>query len=163
MMLDELSNRVAGELAERGLLGAATDARVSAAPDARTVRYYATLGLLDRPRIEGRQARYGERHLLQLLAIKALQAVDLPLAGIQQRLYGRSDAELKALVDMLAAQAREHATAKAREAPVPALRLREIAVEPGVRLIVEEGWQSRNPAALEAKIRAALAALGGER
>ena len=162
MMLDELSNRVAGELAERGLLGAATDARVSAAPDARTVRYYATLGLLDRPRIEGRQARYGERHLLQLLAIKALQAVDLPLAEIQQRLYGRSDAELKALVDMLAAQARQQA-AKAREAPVPALRLREIAVEPGVRLIVEEGWQSRDPAALEAKIRAALAALGGER
>ena len=71
MMLDELSNRVAGELAERGLLGAATDARVSAAPDARTVRYYATLGLLDRPRIEGRQARYGERHLLQLLAIRS--------------------------------------------------------------------------------------------
>ena len=158
MMLDELSNRVAGELAERGLLGAATDARVSAAPDARTVRYYATLGLLDRPRIEGRQARYGERHLLQLLAIKALQAVE-----IQQRLYGRSDAELKALVDMLAAQARQQAAAKAREAPVPALRLREIAVEPGVRLIVEEGWQSRDPAALEAKIRAALAALGGER
>jgi len=134
MMLDELSNRVAGELAERGLLGAATDARVS-----------------------------GERHLLQLLAIKALQAVDLPLAEIQQRLYGRSDAELKALVDMLAARAREHAASKAREAPLPALRLREIAVEPGVRLVVEEGWQSRDPDALEAKIRAALAAVGGER
>src|SRR5205807_3437706 len=163
MILEDLSERVARELGERGLLGAAADGRVSDAPDARTVRYYTTLGLLDRPRIDGRQARYGERHLLQLLAIKALQAVDLPLAGIQQRLYGRSDAELKALVDMLAAQAREHATAKAREAPVPALRLREIAVEPGVRLIVEEGWQSRNPAALEAKIRAALAALGDER
>ena len=89
MMLDELSNRVAGELADRGLLGAASDARVSAAPDARTVRYYTTLGLLDRPRIEGRQARYGERHLLQLLAIKALQALDFPLAEIQQRLYAR--------------------------------------------------------------------------
>src|SRR5436190_20174308 len=106
MMLDELSNRVAGELADRGLLGAASDARVSAAPDARTVRYYTTLGLLDRPRIEGRQARYGERHLLQLLAIKALQALDFPLAEIQQRLYARSDAELKALVDSLVAEAR---------------------------------------------------------
>src|SRR5437763_8613572 len=116
MMLDELSDRVAGELAERGLLGAAADARVSAAPDARTVRYYTTLGLRDRRRIEGRQARYGERHLLQLRAIKALQAVDLPLAEIQQRLYGRSDAELKALGDMLAARAREHAASEAREA-----------------------------------------------
>jgi len=162
MMLDELSDRVAGELAERGLLGAAADARVSAAPDARTVRYYTTLGLLDRPRIEGRQARYGERHLLQLLAIKALQAVDLPLAEIQQRLYGRSDAELKALVDSLAAEARAHA-APANRRPHPALRLREIVLEPGVRLIVEEGWQPRDPAALEAKLRAALAALGGDR
>src|SRR6266550_5070389 len=99
MMLDELSNRVAGELAERGLLGAATDARVSAAPDARTVRYYTTLGLLDRPQIENRQARYGERHVLQLLAIKALQSRDLPLAQIQEMLYGRSDAELQQLIE----------------------------------------------------------------
>jgi len=163
MMLEELSDRVANELAERGLLGAARDARVSAAPDARTVRYYTTLGLLDRPRIEGRQARYGERHLLQLLAIKALQALDLPLAEIQQRLYARSDAELKAMVDALAAQAREQAAAKRLQAPIAALRLREIAVEPGIRLIVEDGWRPGDPAALEAKIRAALAALGGER
>jgi DNA-binding transcriptional MerR regulator len=158
MMLDELSDRVERELSARGLLGAAPDARVSAAPDARTVRYYTTLGLLDRPRIEGRQARYGERHLLQLLAIKALQAFDLPLADIQQRLYGRGDAELKALIESLAAEAR----AKPAAAP-PALRLREVAVEPGVRLIVEEGWRPRDPAALEGKVWAALAALGEDR
>src|SRR6266481_996794 len=144
MVLDELSNRVAGELAERGLLDAAADARVSAAPDARTVRYYTTLGLLDRPKIEGRQARYGERHVLQLL-------------------YARSDAELKRLVEGLSTEAREHAAACQRENPVPTLRLREVAVEPGICLIVEEGWKPRDPAALEAKIRAALAALGGER
>ena len=158
MVLEELSDRVARELGERGLLGAAADGRVSDAPDARTVRYYTTLGLLDRPRIEGRQARYAERHLLQLLAIKALQAFDLPLAEIQQRLYGRSDAELKALVESLAAEARTTSAA-----PVPSLRLREVAVEPGVRLVVEESWRPRDPAALEARIRAALAALGGER
>ncbi|MGZ6126542.1 MAG: MerR family transcriptional regulator [Myxococcales bacterium] len=157
MLLDELSSRIAEELGGRGLLGAAPDARVSAAPDARTVRYYTTLGLIDRPRIEGRQARYGERHLLQLLAIKALQAVELPLAQIQQRLYGRSDAELKGLVESLAEQSR------LAPKPVALVRLREVAVEPGVRLIVEEGWQPRDPAALEGKIRAALAALGGER
>jgi DNA-binding transcriptional MerR regulator len=159
MLLEELSGRVAEELGGRGLLGAAPDARVSSAPDARTVRYYTTLGLIDRPRIEGRQARYGERHLLQLLAIKALQALDLPLAQIQQRLYGRSDAELKALVESVAAQAKDAVQAT----PLPAVRLREVAIEPGVRLIVEEGWQLREPAALEGKIRAALAALGGTR
>ena len=160
MLLDELSARVARELGGRGLLGAAPDARVSAAPDARTVRYYTTLGLLDRPRIEGRQAHYGDRHVLQLLAIKALQAFELPLAQIQQRLYGRSDAELKALVESLAAQTR--AEAKPAVA-IAAVRLREVALEPGVRLIVEEGWRPRDPAALEGNIRAALLALGGER
>src|SRR5947207_15060720 len=129
MFLDQLSNRVAGELADRGLHGAAADGRVSAVPDARTVRYYTTLGLLDRPTIEARQARYGERHLLQLLAIKALQAIELPLAEIQQRLYARSDAELRALVDALTAEAREHAAARKRVAAVHALRLREVAVD----------------------------------
>src|SRR3954467_4068024 len=114
MMLEQLSERVAAELSDRGLPGAAADARISAAPAARTVRYYTTLGLLDRPKIEGRQGHYGERHLLQLLAIKALQAVDLPLAEIQQRLYARSDAELKRLVEGLSAEAREHVAARQR-------------------------------------------------
>src|SRR5437867_10515760 len=94
--LEELSAEVERELGERGLLGAAPDPRVSAAPDARTVRYYTTLGLIDRPTIVGRQARYGRRHLRQLVAIKALQAGALPLAEIQQRLYGRTEAELAA-------------------------------------------------------------------
>jgi len=97
MLLDELSTRVARELCGERAAWRRRRRAVSAAPDARTVRYYTTLGLLDRPTIEARQARYGERHLLQLLAIKALQAVDLPLAEIQQRLYARSDAELRAL------------------------------------------------------------------
>jgi hypothetical protein len=38
-----------------------------------------------------------------------------------------------------------------------------VVLEPGVRLLVEEGWRPRDAAALETKIRAALAALGGER
>src|SRR4051812_8738269 len=92
--LPELSTEVEAALSRLGLLGAAADGRVSPAPDARTVRYYTTLGLLDRPAIEGRQARYGHRHLLQLVAIKGLQGRGFPLAEIQERLYGRSDAEL---------------------------------------------------------------------
>src|SRR3954468_23202684 len=98
--LDELSAEVERLLRFHGLIGAAyPDARVSAAPDARTVRYYTTLGLLDRPSIVGRQARYGQRHLLQLLAIKGFQVRGLPLAEIQERLYGRSDAELQGLIE----------------------------------------------------------------
>src|SRR5713226_1847207 len=139
--LEQLSSEVAEQLARRGLLGAAPDARVSAAPDARTVRYYTTLGLLDRPRIENRQARYGERHLLQL-----------PLAQIQQALYARSDTELRQLVDTLP---KPDKTAP----PLPALMLREIVLEPGLRLVAEEGFAPRDEAALEERIRAAVRAL----
>jgi DNA-binding transcriptional MerR regulator len=163
MSLAELSDRVARQLSERGLLGAAPDARVAAAPDARTVRYYTTLGLLDRPQLENRQARYGERHVLQLLAIKALQAFQLPLAEIQEKLYGLGDDQLRHLVDALAAQA--GALAEQIAQPPPALALREILLEPGLRLQVEEGFRPRDPAALEQRIRAAVAALtnGGKR
>src|SRR3954469_25158784 len=101
LSLDQLSSEVANRLAQLGMLGAAPDARVSAAPDARTVRYYTTLGLLDRPRIENRQARYRQRHLLQLLVIKMLQPRALPLAHIQELMYGRSDAELQQMIDSL--------------------------------------------------------------
>jgi DNA-binding transcriptional MerR regulator len=148
--LPELSAEVAAALSRLGLLGAAPDARVSAAPDARTVRYYTTLGLLDRPSIVGRQARYGQRHVLQLLAIKGLQVRGLPLAEIQERLYGRSDAELQALIEALQAEP--------VEAPAPpAVSLREVTIEPGLRLLVEEGYRPGTEA--ETRIRAALAAL----
>src|SRR5688500_11111417 len=58
-------------------------------PDARSIRYYTTLGLLDRPAaMEGRTALYDERHVRQLVAIKRLQAEGLSLAEIQQKLRG---------------------------------------------------------------------------
>src|SRR5438874_11178207 len=141
LSLPELSSEVATALSRLGMLGAAPDARVSAAPDSRTVRYYSTLGLLDRPRIENRQARYGQRHLLQLLAIKVLQSLDLPLARIQELMYGRSDAELQQLIDSL--PPRHEQTAP----ELPALTLREVIVEPGLRLVADEGWAPKDEAA----------------
>ena len=158
LSLDELSSEVTNRLARLGMLGAAPDARVSAAPDARTVRYYTTLGLLDRPRIENRQARYGQRHLLQLLVIKILQSQDLPLARIQELMYGRSDAELQQMIDSL--PPREQTVPD-----LPALTLREVIVEPGLRLLANDGWAPMDEAALEQKIRAAIRALknGGTR
>ena len=63
--------------------------RVRDVPDRRTIRYYTTLGLIDRPAaMRGRTALYGLRHLLQLAAIKRLQAHGLSLAEVQQRLVG---------------------------------------------------------------------------
>jgi len=92
LTLDELCARAALALAD-GYAGSPND-RVRDLPDARTVRYYGTLGLLDRPTIQGRTAYYGRRHLLQLVAIKRLQTNGLSLGEIQERLLGRSDAEL---------------------------------------------------------------------
>jgi len=64
-------------------------------PDLRTIRYYITLGLIDRPAaMRGRTALYGWRHLAQLVAIKRLQAKGLTLAELQHKLLGLTDAEL---------------------------------------------------------------------
>ena len=58
--------------------------QVRAVPDERTVRYYAALGLLDRPsEMRGRTAIYGKRHLAQVIAIKRLQSAGHSLADIQ--------------------------------------------------------------------------------
>src|SRR5690348_15034744 len=72
LTLDELSARVALALADH--YEGQASARVRDVPDVRTIRYYTTLGLIDRPAaLRGRTALYGRRHLLQLVAIKRLQ------------------------------------------------------------------------------------------
>jgi DNA-binding transcriptional MerR regulator len=58
--------------------------QVRAVPDERTIRYYAALGLLDRPAaMRGRTALYSRRHLAQVIAIKRLQGAGKSLADIQ--------------------------------------------------------------------------------
>jgi len=72
------------------------DGRIASAPDARLVRYYQTLGVVDRPlRYDGRRAIYGYRHLLQLLSVKRLQQEGHPLHLIQAALAGRATAALE--------------------------------------------------------------------
>src|SRR4030081_3244212 len=63
--------------------------RARVVPDQRTIRWYTTIGLLDRPTaMRGRTALYDRRHLLQLVAIKRLQADGHTLADVQQQLVG---------------------------------------------------------------------------
>lgn len=57
----------------------------------RNIRYYRTLGLIDPPEDGG----YTEKHLLQLTAIRLLQAQGLHLRRIRELLYGRSLTELR--------------------------------------------------------------------
>jgi DNA-binding transcriptional MerR regulator len=97
--LDELCARVALALAVD--YSGQASGRVRDVPDRRTIRYYTTLGILDRPAgWRGRTALYGLRHLLQLVAIKRLQTHGLSLAEIQGRLLGLSDPALQELAPL---------------------------------------------------------------
>ncbi len=60
----------------------------------RNIRYYRALGLLDPPLLGGGQG-FGEKHRLQLIAIRLLQAQGSPLSRIQQLLFGRAVEDLK--------------------------------------------------------------------
>ena len=54
---------------------ARVNGRVRDVPNERLVRWYVTVGLVDPPLSRrGRVARYGRRHLLQLVAVKRRQA-----------------------------------------------------------------------------------------
>lgn len=70
--------------------------QIRAIPNSRTIRYYTTLGLLDRAaEMRGRTALYSLRHLLQIVAIKRLQLQGLSLTDIQARLVGLPDSRLE--------------------------------------------------------------------
>lgn len=98
--------------------------RVRDLPDARTIRWYQTLGMVDRPvAFRGRTALYGRRHVLQLAAIKRLQAGGVPLADVQRALAGRTDAELARtarlrLADVDDSVAKASASSTPRHAPL---------------------------------------------
>lgn len=87
------------------------DRRVAPRPDARTVRYYQSLGIVDRPTYRGRSAVYAYRQLVQVLATKLLQGQGHSLAEVQSSLSGRS-------TDQLAAAAAQ-ALGQAAPAPTP--------------------------------------------
>jgi DNA-binding transcriptional MerR regulator len=93
----ELADASAAALDALGI--AARNGQVRDRPDVRTIRYYGTLGLVDRPaEMTGRTALYGDRHLLQVLAVKVLQARGATLADVQRTLVGASEPELRAAV-----------------------------------------------------------------
>jgi hypothetical protein len=83
--MDELVERVRVALdALAGEYPGAPNGRVRDVPDRRAIRWYTTIGLVDRPLgMRGRTALYGPRHLQQLVAIKRRQAEGTSLARIQ--------------------------------------------------------------------------------
>lgn len=75
--------------------------RVRDLPNERLIRWYTTIGLLDPPSgRRGRTALYGERHLLQLVAIKRRQAAGRTIAQIQAELLGATNTTLRAIAQL---------------------------------------------------------------
>jgi DNA-binding transcriptional MerR regulator len=96
LTIRELAATAAEAVAAAEVRGA--NRRVTELPDERTIRWYSTIGLLDRPvSYRGRTALYGERHVLQLVAIKRRQAEGRALAEIQDELVGATDRTLRSI------------------------------------------------------------------
>ncbi len=68
--------------------------QVGAQVSVRNIRYYQGLGLVDRP-VNARGKGFVEKHRLQLIAIRLLQAKGVPLGKIQSLLSGRTLEQLR--------------------------------------------------------------------
>ncbi|MEV6411509.1 MerR family transcriptional regulator [Kribbella sp. NPDC051718] len=91
--LGELAERVEAALAD---YPGQANGRVRPVPDQRTIRWYTTTGLVDRPaEMRGRTALYNRRHLLQLVAIKRRQSQGRTIAQIQSELAGATTQSLE--------------------------------------------------------------------
>jgi DNA-binding transcriptional MerR regulator len=97
--IEQLPDQVAALLAHN--YEGQRNGRVRELPNGRTIRWYTTIGLVDRPvATRGRTALYGRRHLLQLAAVKKLQSAGRTLAEIQGMLIGATDRRLTELADL---------------------------------------------------------------
>lgn len=138
LSLRELVGHVGRALDAMGVVP--VDGRAARHPDARAVRYYVGLGLVDRPLgYRGNAALYGPRHLLQLLAIKALQARGLGLPDIQRTLLGRSDEEIAAHLPPVRHVPAPPPTVPAPPGPVGARWGLELDLAPGVHVRLDAG------------------------
>lgn len=119
--LPELVDQVAERLAA---LPAPKNGQVRAVPDDRTIRYYGTIGLLDRPAaMRGRTALYGTRHLAQVVAIKRLQSTGKSLGEIQELWPTLDDANLARMSGVTLPAAAKRAPRKEFWKAAPAVML----------------------------------------
>jgi DNA-binding transcriptional MerR regulator len=91
LSLSQLAHRANAWCREHGVAPASDQA--AEAISERNIRFYRTLGLLDPP--AGGPSGYREKHLLQLTAIRVLQAHGTPLRKIRELLYGRAEDDLR--------------------------------------------------------------------
>jgi DNA-binding transcriptional MerR regulator len=89
--IGELAERVNAWCSEHGIEPA--NGQSGDLVSERNIRFYRTTGLVDGPESGG--SGYGEKHFLQLTAVRLLQAQGLPLRRIRELLFGRTTADLR--------------------------------------------------------------------
>ena len=106
----------------------------------RTVRYYVQVGLVDRPEGETRAARYGAKHLEQLLLIKKWTSAGVSLDRIRELLQG------------------EVAPVPPRQKAIGSVEVRShLSVADGVELVIELGRAGLSPEQVRHLIRGVMA------
>ena len=141
-----------------------TNASARAAPSARSVRFYVSHGLLDRPEGAGTAATYGYRHFLQLLAIKIRQREGVTLDTIKQEMKDVTGDSLERRVatSLASALGATVETRKQANDDESAASWRRLPVADGVELHVRDDSPSAREEALMAMREAIRAALGRE-
>ena len=137
-----------------------TNASARAAPSARSVRFYVSHGLLDRPEGAGTAATYGYRHFLQLLAIKIRQREGQTLETIKREMKDvTGDALERRIAQSLAPALVANPVSPRSEDDTP-VAWRRMSVADGVEIHVRGDSPSSNEQALIAMREAVRAALG---
>ncbi len=137
-----------------------TNASARAAPSARSVRFYVSHALLDRPEGAGTAATYGYRHFLQLLAIKIRQREGQTLETIKREMKDMTgDALERRIAQSLAPALVANPVSPRTEDETP-VSWRRMAVAEGVEIHVRGDSPSSNQEALVAMREAVRAALG---
>jgi DNA-binding transcriptional MerR regulator len=110
---------------------------------ARTVRYYIQIGLVDRPEGETRAARYGARHLEQLLLIRKWTTAGVSLERIRELLQG----------DAAPVPPRPRAPGSLEVCS-------HLTVADGVELVIEPGRAGLSPEQVRALVRGIMRVFG---
>lgn len=106
----------------------------------RTVRYYIQIGLVDRPDGETRAARYGARHVEQLLRIRKWTAAGVSLERIRELLHGEPPDVLPRAPAAGTVEVRSHITVAA-----------------GVEVVIEPGRAGLSPQQVRQLLRGVMA------
>ena len=107
----------------------------------RTVRYYVQIGLVDRPEGETRAARYGGRHLEQLLQIRKWTAAGLSLDRIRELLHGAAPPPAPRVRAVGSVEVRSH-----------------LLVADGIEVVIEPGRAGLSPEQARRFIQGVMAA-----